>query len=156
MPMLTCVEFRSGRFPAYEGEGEEVNSGRWGKRLAEFLRDGLHREGFAAGEPFREDWGWMLKIANPRFGLSIACGNYDEYQDGYLCVLNPHQPFLRRRWRFWERIDTRERVEALQRAVNKILSEADGIRDISWWTNEQWMNPPTDSGEVQPDSGTGG
>ncbi len=35
--MKTHVEFRSAKFPAYDGEEDEVNPGRWGKRLAEYL-----------------------------------------------------------------------------------------------------------------------
>jgi hypothetical protein len=33
--MKTQVEFRSSKFPPYEGEEEQINPGLWGKRLAE-------------------------------------------------------------------------------------------------------------------------
>ena len=33
--MKTQVEFRSDKFPPYEGEEEQINPGLWGKRLAE-------------------------------------------------------------------------------------------------------------------------
>ncbi len=49
--MLTTVEFRSDRFPAYEGEEEQINPGLWGMRLAEFVRDKLLAEGLKTGEP---------------------------------------------------------------------------------------------------------
>ena len=35
--MKTQVEFRSNKFPSYEGEEEQINPGLWGKRLAEYL-----------------------------------------------------------------------------------------------------------------------
>jgi len=35
--MKTQVEFRSSRFPPYDGEEEQINPGLWGKRLAEYL-----------------------------------------------------------------------------------------------------------------------
>jgi len=35
--MKTQVEFRSGKFPPYEGEQEQINPDLWGKRLAEYL-----------------------------------------------------------------------------------------------------------------------
>ncbi len=38
--MLTHMEFRSDRFPPYEGEEQQVNPGLWGKRLAEFPSEG--------------------------------------------------------------------------------------------------------------------
>ncbi len=31
--MKTQVEFRSTKFPPYEGEEEEINPGLWGRRL---------------------------------------------------------------------------------------------------------------------------
>jgi hypothetical protein len=116
--MLTHVEFRSDRFPAYEGEDEQTNPGLWGKRLAEFLRDKLPAE-----EGFR---------------MWIGCGHYEEYPDGFLCFIEPHTPDVRKLFR---KIDTRERVASLQRALDKVLSEADGIRAKRWWTHEEFNNP---------------
>jgi hypothetical protein len=43
--MQTHLEFRSTEFPAYPHE-EEINPGRFGKRLAEFLVAQLPRAGF--------------------------------------------------------------------------------------------------------------
>src|SRR4051812_20547582 len=48
--MKTRVEFRSKKFPPYEGEQEEINPGLWGKRLAEYLKQeftqiGIETEG---------------------------------------------------------------------------------------------------------------
>lgn len=40
--MRTHFEFRSAAFPAYEGESEQINPGRHGKRLAAAL-DGIVR-----------------------------------------------------------------------------------------------------------------
>ena len=34
-PVKTQVEFRSRKFPPYEGEQEQINPGLWGIRLAE-------------------------------------------------------------------------------------------------------------------------
>ena len=122
--MQTYVEFRSDRFPAYDGEEEQVNSGLWGKRLAEFLRDNLQKEGFETGQPIAEDWGWMVPVANDQFRLWIGCGHYQEYPDGFLCFIEPHTPFVRK---LLKNIDTQASVESLQRAMDKVLSEAAGI-----------------------------
>jgi len=136
--MLTHVEFRSDRFPAYEGEEELVNPGLRGKRLAEFLQDGLRREGFETGRPFAEDWGWVLPVVNERFRLWIGCGHYQEYPDGFLCFIEPHKPFVRR---FLKKIDTRERIAALQQAMDKVLAEDAGIRAKRWWTHQEFSTP---------------
>ena len=128
------VEFRSDRFPAYPGEEEEVNPDLWGKRLAEFLCEKLPAEGFQTGEPYSEDWGWEIPVVNGGFKFRIGCGHYREYPDGYLCVITPHRPFFQKLFR---RIDTREPVAALQRALDKILTAADGIREKRWWTDRE-------------------
>ena len=136
--MLTSLEFRSDRFPAYPGEEEEINPDLWGRRLAEFICERLPREGFTTAVPIAEDWGYHIDVANDGFGLWIACGRYQEYPDGYLCSIEPHKPYIRRLFR---RIDTRERVEALRCALDKILSADDGIRAKRWWTHDEIMNP---------------
>lgn len=41
--MLTQVEFRSDKFPAMEGEEKLINPDLWGRRLADFLCEGLAR-----------------------------------------------------------------------------------------------------------------
>ena len=137
--MLTHVEFRSDRFPPYDGEEANVNPGLWGKRLAEFLQDRLRAEGFETEEPFAEDWGWVVPIANRGFGLWIGCGHYQEYPDGYLCFIEPHNAFIRR---FFWRIDTRETVAALQQSMDKVLTEDAGIRAKRWWTYEEFTRIP--------------
>lgn len=115
--MQTCVEFRSDRFPAYDGEEEQINPGLWGKRLAEFLRDNLRKEGFETEELIAEDWGWVVPVANQQFSMWIGCGNYQKYPDGFLCFIEPHKPFVRR---LFKKIDTRERVASLQKALDKV------------------------------------
>jgi hypothetical protein len=137
--MLTHVEFRSDRFPPYEGEEERVNPGLWGQRLAEFLRDRLRAEGFETEEPLAEDWGWMLPIANRGFSLWIGCGHYQEYPDGYLCFIEPHKPYIRR---LFKRIDTRRAIAALQQSMDKVLTEVSGIRAKRWWTHEEFNRIP--------------
>jgi hypothetical protein len=108
------------------------------KRLAEFLRDRLPAEGFEVKEPFAEDWGWAIPIVNESFPLWIGCGRYQECPDGFLCFIEPHTPSVRK---FFAQIDTRERVGALQRAIDNILTNDAGIREKRWWTYEEFSNP---------------
>jgi len=94
--------------------------------------------GFETGESIAEDWGWCFGVANEGFNLWIGCGRYQEYPDGFLCFIEPHEPYVRRLFR---KVDARERVAALQRAPDKILDDADGIREKRWWTHEELNNP---------------
>ena len=137
--MKTQVEFRSDKFPAYKNEEQEINPGRYGKRVAEFLAAGLRSHGFETEELIAEDWwGWVVPIKNDGFKLWIGCGNYEEYPDGFLCFIEPHTPLIRK---LFKKIDTQSRVEALQKAMDAVLSESAGIRDKRWWTHEEFNKP---------------
>jgi hypothetical protein len=131
--MDTHVEFRSDKFLPLEGEEKLINPDLWGKRLADFLREGLRKEGFETAEPNAEDWGWCVPVINKSFRLWIGCGRYQAYDDGFLCFMEPHKPFV---WRFFKRVDTRERIDALRRALDKILGDEQGIHSKRWWTHE--------------------
>jgi hypothetical protein len=135
--MKTHVEFRSESFPPYDGEENQVNPRRYGKRLAEYMRLGLATSGFTPLDLIAEDWGWVIPIENDKFNLWVGCGNYDEYpDDGFLCFIEPHQPKIRR-WLIWT-IDTSLRVTALQMAIDQVLSANPAIRDKKWWTYDEF------------------
>jgi hypothetical protein len=138
--METHVEFRSDRFPPVDGEEQLINPNLWGKRLADFLREGLRSEGFETNKPIPEDWGWIVPVINKLFPLWIGCGHYAEYQDGFLCFIEPHTPVV---WKFLKRVDTRDRIEALRQAMDKVLSEEAGIRCKRWWGDEEFNSPYT-------------
>ena len=134
--MQTHVEFRCDLFPPYEGEEDEINPRRYGKRLAEFLQQGLNARGIAAGPPVAQDWGWMVPVENRGFPLWIACGNYDQYpKDGFLCFIEPHKPTV---WRWFRKIETSARVAELRDAIDAVLSAEPAIRDKRWWTAEEF------------------
>lgn len=144
--MKTHVEFRSDQFPAYEGEELDVNPGRFGKRLAEFLAEGLMSRGFIVDELTAEDWGWAIPINIFEFKLWIGCGNYNEYKDGFLCFIEPHTPSIRK---LFKTVNTQPVIVAIQKAMDEILSEHAGIFDKKWWTYEE-LNNPTQSIVVYP------
>jgi hypothetical protein len=133
--MLTHVEFRSTAFPPYEGESEEINPGRFGKRLGEYLSAELRARGEHVGELFAEDWGWVVPIENAAFNLWVGVGNYEEYSDGFLCFIEPHKEYVRK---LWKKIPTRERIEALQRKIAEALQSHPKVRDVKWSTQEEF------------------
>lgn len=138
--MKTHVEFRSDEFPPYDGEEGEVNPGRYGKRLAEFLVRGLKARGFEPLEPIAEDWGWMVPIKNAGFKLWIGCGNHDEYPDGFLCFISPHQPTVRKFPFLWQ-VETSATVTALHEAIDQTLTASAGVRDKRWSSYEEFNRP---------------
>jgi len=135
--MRTHVEFRSDALPAEPGEEEAINPGRWGAALARYLAAQLSAHGLAAGEPYAEDWGYGISLANADFPLWVGCGNYEEYPDGFLCFIEPRVPTIRKLFR---KIDTSSRVGAVADALDAALRAHPRIRDLRWWSQEEVGN----------------
>ena len=128
--MKTQVEFRSERFPAYEGEEEQINPGLWGKRLAEYLQQKLRAEGVGIGEIYSEDWGWAIPINNDEpFATWIGCGHQNGEDDEFLCFIEPSKPVIRK---LFKKIDTTQAVGRVAAALDKILTSDPEIRDVRW------------------------
>ena len=87
--MKTFAEFRSSKFPAYEGEEERINPGLWGQRLAEYLVAKLPEHGLAAGEPIAEDWGWYVPVKVDGAALALCCGHQYGEDDVFLSSDDP-------------------------------------------------------------------
>lgn len=132
--MKTHVEFRSDKFPPYEGEEEEINPDLWGKRLGEYLKEKLQPEGIETEELIPEDWGWCLPIKNEAFSMWIGCGHYQEYLNGYLCFVEPSKPVIRK---LFKKIDTTEKVGQVVKVLDKILKSDQEIKNIRWWEENE-------------------
>src|SRR5687767_14974868 len=132
--MRTHLEFASLSFPSYPSEDDEVNSGRFGKRLAEFIAERLPTYGFKPTKVLAEDWGWCVTLENETFSLWIGCGNYEEFEDGFLCFIEPSKPFVRR---WFSKVSTVETVERLADALQSILETSGVARRLRWWSEEE-------------------
>jgi len=132
--MRTHVEFRSSAFPSYEDEEETINPGRWGRRLAEYLKAKLEDRKIETDEIVIEDWGVTLPLKNDAFPLWIGCGNYEEYPDGFLCFIEPSKPYVRR---WFRKIDTTAIIARVADALDAILRTNPEIRDIRWWKSNE-------------------
>lgn len=127
--MKTQVEFRSSKFPPYEGEEEQINPGLWGKRLAEYLVDGLVSRGVETVEIVAEDWGYYIRVKNKRFPLGICCGHQNGDDDEFLCFTDPGTPTVRK---FFKKIDATPELSRLTEALQQILASDTEIREIVW------------------------
>jgi len=134
MQVRTHVEFRTSKFPPYEGEDKEVNPGRFGKRLAEYLKTRFSENGIKTGEIYAEDWGWAIPVENPAFALWVGCGNYEEYADGFLCFIEPSKSEIRRLFR---KIDTTQDVGRVAEVLDRVLLGDAEIRDVRWWSEKE-------------------
>ena len=127
--MKTHVEFRSKKFPAYEGEEELINPGLWGKRLAEYLVQKLSERGITPGEIVGEDWGWYIPIQNEGFRLAICCGHQNGDDDEFLCFTDPSTPVVKK---LFKKIDATAQLTRLTQAMQQILSADPEITDVVW------------------------
>jgi len=128
-PMKTQVEFRSSKFPPYEGEEEQINPGLWGKRLAEYWVQKLPEKGISVGEMIAEDWGWYVRVDVDGAKLALCCGHQYGDPDEFLCFTDPATPVVRR---LLKKIDLTAPLTRLTEAMQQILCSDQDIRDVKW------------------------
>lgn len=131
--MHTQVEFRSSKFPPYEGEEAEINPGLWGKRLTEYLAQKLAERGIETEEFSVEDWGCYLPVKTDGFRMALCCGHQDGDEDQFLVVTEPSTPTVKK---FFRTIDATAQLTRLLDAVREILAADPDIREVVW------CNPP--------------
>ena len=145
--MNTHVEFKSNAFPKYENEGEEtLNANRWGKRLAEFVRDNLPSYGVATKNIICEDWGWLVNTTNNEFPVWIGCGPVDVFSEDEaespttskgdnpemteFCLFVTAEPSFFKR--LFKGIDTAPAVSTVVAALEKMTTDRDEFQEIVW------------------------
>ena len=127
--MKTFAEFKSNKFPPYDGEQEQINPGLWGKRLAEYFVAKLPQFGISAAEPIAEDWGWYLPVTVQGTQLALCCGHQDGDDDEFLVFTEPSQPVTRK---LFKKIDVTVPLTQLTRSVEAILTADPEIREVKW------------------------
>lgn len=127
--MKTSVEFRSSKFPPYDGEEGQINPGLWGKRLAEYFVANLPAHGLTAGEPIAEDWGWYVPIMVDGAALALCCGHQSGDDDEFLVFTDPDKPVVRK---LFKKVDVTAQLTRLVDAVGAILSADPDIRELTW------------------------
>ena len=127
--MKTQVEFRSSKFPPYDGEEEEINPGLWGKRLAEYLVQKLAELGVETEDIVAEDWGYYVPVRNEGFELALCCGHQNGDDDEFLCFTEPSKPIVKK---LFKKVDATIQLSRLTEALENILSSDPDIREIVW------------------------
>lgn len=127
--MKTFVEFRSSKFPPYEGEEEQINPGLWGKRLAEYLVQRLAERGIETEEIVPENWGWYIPMHNEGFRLALCCGHQNGDDDKFLCFTDPKMPVLKK---LFKTIDATPQFTRLTEVLQQILASDPEIREVVW------------------------
>lgn len=136
----TFVEFRN---PVWKPTVAEMEAGinevtAWGKYVADFLVTHLKALGFDIINSYQEDWGYEIAVSFSHVILYIGCGHNEEYQDGFLVMINPTEPYIRK---WFKKIDIHTYQIELTQAIDKTLKQNQDIYDIKWWTEKEFNNP---------------
>ena len=135
--MRAQFEFVSAEFPPYPGEDRQPrNPGRYGLRLAEYLARELPAHGFPVRTIGVEDWGVMVELENRDYPLWIGCGNYEEYENGFLCFIEPSTPFVRK---WFRKFPNAAIVERLAGALETILLSSGKVAGLRWWSENELL-----------------
>jgi hypothetical protein len=132
--LKTHVEFKSDKFPPYDMEEDEVNLGRWGKCLAEYMASKLKTNGVSVGNTYPEDWGWAIPVEGKSVSMWIGCGNYEEYSNGFLCFIEPSKPIVKK---WFKKVDISDEIKLLHNVIDQILKSDDDIMDVKWWSENE-------------------
>ena len=127
--MKTQVEFRSSKFPPYEGEEEEINPGLWGKRLTEYLAQKLAERGIETAEMSVEDWGCHLPVRGEGPSLALCCGHQNGDDDQFLVFTDPSSTKVKKLFRT---IDATPQFTRVLEALRQILESDPEIREVVW------------------------
>lgn len=137
--LKSYVEFRTELFPPCSENTDEWEGAIWGRTLAEYLDVQLKQRDIPAAGIHSEDWGYVVNFDAPfHESIWVGCGKYEEYADGYLLMIEPKDPIIKK-W-FKTDIDLTEQLKQLNYALNEILLQDPQIRDIKWWTAVEFEN----------------
>ena len=132
--MRAQLEFLSADFPPYPGEDQQVNPGRYGIRLAEFLSQELPAHGFPVSSVSVEDWGVKVALENTEYPLWLGCGNYEEHENAFLCFIEPSTPFVRK---WFRKLPNAPTVERLATTIETILQSSGKVSNLRWWSENE-------------------
>ena len=108
---------------------DEFNPGLFGRRLADFVVQGLRSAGIAADDPGPEDYGWWVNLPGWGHGaFLVCCGGWGE-PGQFRIIFHPAKPKV---WRWWRFVDARRCNEQVTQAVEKLMLGSGLVRDMVW------------------------
>ncbi len=127
--VLTQVWFSSGAFQPQEGEEELTNPGRFGKNLADWIRQGLEQRGIPVEEPSPEDWGWLLSLSAESVPFTLGIGNEGDAEDRWSVWVEPQVGIF---WRKKKAHAVRKTEVELRGVIQELLDSNQDVTDVEW------------------------
>jgi len=118
--MQTEIYIKTNLFPAYPHEAEEINPGRFGKRLAAFVAEALKRGDIDVVDIYPTDSCYELSIKQFEFDVYVQVGNFDGEQNEFLISIEPKKAYVRK---WFKKILTIEAVKSVYESIFKACSE---------------------------------
>ena len=117
------IHIRSDKFPALEGEEQElVNEGMYGRALSQYLCVKLTEHGYQCSDPFCEDWGWAVLVSCNGVSTMI-CIYSDPTQESptdFACTADG--PKRKWSWRRFRYVNTEPHEEWYSRFRDRLFS----------------------------------
>ncbi|WP_374553438.1 hypothetical protein [Sphingobium yanoikuyae] len=139
MKMRSELTFFSDAFPMIpepnlddtdsDDEIDEVNPGIFGRRLANFVCQGLNARGIAASEPVSEDFGWLVDLPGWGHRACLVCASDSEMPGRFIIILEPHRSKV---WHWFKRVDARPCNDRVTDAVEQLLNESGLVQKLEW------------------------
>ena len=118
--METEIHITTELFPAYSYEEDEINPGRFGKKLAEFIKNLLIEKDIAVADLYSTDYSYELRLDQFQFKVYISIGNIDGELNEFLISINPKKEYIRK---LFKKISTKETIQKIFKTIK------DGIED---------------------------
>ena len=115
-----------------------MNETRWGKCLAEYVRDNLPNYGLPTEDILCEDWGWLVYVHNEDFPLWIGCGPMEDFVDEppkaddliEFSLFVTAEPKLLQR--MFKKVDTKPAIHRVVTALRAMIVASDQFEDPEW------------------------
>ena len=114
--METEIYIKSELFPPYPGEEDDINPGRFGKKLAEFTKSLLLKENIEVADLYSTDYSYELRLDQYKFNVYISTGNIDGEKNEFLISINPKEEFKRK---LFKKISTKETISEIYGIIKK-------------------------------------
>ena len=123
--METEIYIKSELFPAYSGEEDDINPGRFGKRLAEFTKSLLIKENIEVADIYSTDYSYELRLDQFQFSVYISTGNIDGEKNDFLISISPKKEFKRK---LFKKISTKETVTKIYNIIKNGITDHPDIQ----------------------------
>lgn len=122
--MVVDITIKSNLFLAYPNEEADINPGRYGKRLAEYLKKLLEKNDTKVADLYPTDVGHELRIDNTLFRVFIFVGNIDGEDSEFFISIEAKKRIFKG---WFKRISINEAVQNTHQIIYQDFKRNDEI-----------------------------